>query len=139
MADLIQSDDTYRHTSVLVQSAPGVGSVTATTLVAELPELGRLNRQKIAALVGVAPYDDDSGTHRGHRSICGGRGHVRAVLYMAAMTARRFNPVVRRLAERLEKAGKVFRVVITACMRKPSWETNRSRMVRLTFLLASEP
>lgn len=118
IADIIQSDDTYRHKSEIVQSAPGVGQVTSATLVAELPELGLLNRQEIAALVGVAPYDDDSGKHRGTRSIWGGRGSVRAVLYMAALTARRCNPVIQAFAERLEKAGKAFRVVLTACMRK---------------------
>ena len=118
MADIIQSDDTYRHKSEIVQSTPGVGQVTSTTLVAELPELGLLNRQEIAALVGLAPYDDDSGKRQGHRSVSGGRGSVRTVLYMAALTARRCNPIVKRFAERLEKAGKPFRVAITACMRK---------------------
>ena len=118
MADIIQSDDTYRHKSEIVQSTPGVGQVTSTTLVAELPELGLLNRQEIAALVGLAPYDDDSGKRQGHRSVSGGRASVRTVLYMAALTARRCNPIVKRFAERLEKAGKPFRVAITACMRK---------------------
>jgi transposase len=91
---------------------------TGTTLVAELPELGVLNRQEISALVGVAPYDDDSGKRLGHRSVWGGRASVRTVLYMAALTARRCNPIIKRFAERLEKAGKPFRVAITACMRK---------------------
>jgi transposase len=118
IADIIQSDDTYRQKNDIVQSTPGVGPVTSATLVAELPELGLLNRQEIAALVGVAPYDHDSGVHKGHRSIKGGRGSVRAVMYMAAMSARRFNPIIKRFADRLEKAGKAFRVVITACMRK---------------------
>jgi transposase len=118
MAEIIQSDDTYRHKSDIVQSAPGVGKVTSTTLVAELPELGLLNRQEISALVGLAPYDDDSGKRLGHRSVAGGRGSVRTVLYMAALTARRCNPIIKRFAERLEKAGKPFRVTITACMRK---------------------
>jgi transposase len=118
MADIIQSDDTYRHKSEIVQSTPGVGEVTSTTLVAELPELGLLNRQQISALVGVAPYDDDSGKRLGHRSVSGGRASVRTVLYMAALTARRCNPIIKRFAERLEKAGKPFHVAITACMRK---------------------
>lgn len=118
IADIIQSDDTYRQKNEIVQSTPGIGPVTSATLVAELPELGLLNRQEIAALVGVAPYDHDSGVHKGHRSIKGGRGSVRAVMYMAAMSARRYNPIIKRFADRLEKAGKAFRVVVTACMRK---------------------
>ncbi len=118
IAELIESDDTYRHKNELVQSAPGIGPVVSATLIAELPELGVLNRQEIAALVGLAPYDDDSGTHKGHRSIRGGRGSVRTAMFMAAMTARRFNPTIKRFADRLEKAGKAFGVVITACMRK---------------------
>ena len=118
MADIIQSDDTYRHKSAIVQSTPGVGQVTSTTLVAELPELGVLNRQEISALVGLAPYDDDSNKRQGHRSISGGRASVRTVLYMAALTARRCNPIIKRFAERLQKAGKPFHVTITACMRK---------------------
>jgi transposase len=118
IADIIKSDDTYRHKSAIVESAPGVGQVTSATLVAELPELGHLNRQEIAALVGLAPYDDDSGKRQGTRSIWGGRASVRTVLYMAALTARRCNPTIQRFAERLENAGKVFRVVLTACMRK---------------------
>ncbi len=97
---------------------PGVGEVTSRTLVAELPELGKLNRQEIASLVGLAPFDRDSGRFRGRRTIWGGRTNVRAALYMAAVTARRFNPIIRQFAERLEKTGKPFKVVITACMRK---------------------
>jgi transposase len=118
IADIIKSDDTYRHKSEIVQSAPGVGQVTAATLVAELPELGHLNRQEIAALVGLAPYDDDSNKRQGARSIWGGRASVRNVLYMAAITARRCNPIIQGFAKRLEKAGKKFRVILTACMRK---------------------
>jgi len=88
------------------------------TLLGQIPELGQLNRQKISALVGVAPFNRDSGRFHGKRSIRGGRASVRSVLYMAAITARTHNPVIRKFAKRLEAAGKPFKVVITACMRK---------------------
>jgi transposase len=118
IAALIESDDDWRHRQQLLQSVPGVGTVTSATLLAELPELGRLNRQEIAALVGLAPFNHDSGKFRGQRSIYGGRAGVRQCLYMAALSAQRCNPGLRRFAERLKKAGKKFKVVITACMRK---------------------
>lgn len=95
-----------------------MGPTTAATLAAQLPELGRLDRRQTCALAGVAPYDDDSGRHRGRRSIAGGRAEVRSVLYMAALTAQRFNPVIRTFAARLRAAGKPPKVVIVACMRK---------------------
>lgn len=118
ISDLVQSDEHLQCQATLIQTVPGVGKVTATTLVAELPELGRLNRQEIASLVGLAPFCRDSGKMHGRRSIWGGRKTVRSVLYMAALTARRCNPVLRDFALRLETAGKPFRVVLTACMRK---------------------
>ena len=118
IADLLKSDEQLKCQAALIQSVPGVGVVTATTLVAELPELGRLNRQEIAALAGLAPFSRDSGKFHGRRSIWGGRRTVRSVLYMAALTARRCNPILREFALRLEAAGKPFRVVLTACMRK---------------------
>jgi len=118
IAALIESDDDWRHRQQLLQSVPGVGPVTSATLLAELPELGRLNRQEIAALAGLAPFNHDSGKFRGQRSIYGGRAGVRQCLYMAALSAQRWNPALRRFAERLHKAGKKFKVVITACMRK---------------------
>ena len=101
-----------------MKSVPGVGPVTAASLLAELPELGRLNRQEIAALAGLAPFNRDSGKFHGRRSIWGGRANVRKSLYMAALTARRCNPVIQAFAQRLEATGKPFKVVITACMRK---------------------
>jgi transposase len=107
------------HTNDLAQrlrSVPGVGPVLAATLVALLPELGKLTRRKIASLVGVAPFDDDSGQRRGERCIQGGRAKVRRVLFMAAQSAMRHNPVIAAFAKRL--AGKKPKVVITACMRK---------------------
>ena len=115
---LVKSDDEWNGRAELLQSAPGVGEVTAMTLIAEVPELGQLNRQKISALVGVAPFNRDSGQYRGRRSIFGGRRAVRSVLYMAALSARRHNPVIRAFAQRLEAQGKLPKVVLVACMRK---------------------
>jgi transposase len=102
----------------LLQSASGIGPVTSATLVAELPELGRLNRREIAALVGIAPMAHDSGTSRGRRHIQGGRFDVRRVLYMAALTASRRNPVIKAFYDRLIAAGKLPKVALVACMRK---------------------
>jgi transposase len=118
IGQLLESDDDWRTRCELLQSVPGVGTTTSATLVAELPELGRLNRQEIAALAGLAPFNHDSGRFRGQRRIRGGRSAVRTTLYMAALAARRCNPILPRFAERLEQAGKPFKVVITACMRK---------------------
>ena len=115
---LIESDPQLSCQAALLETVPGVGPVTTTSLLVELPELGRLNRQQIAALVGVAPFNRDSGKFHGRRAIWGGRAAVRSVLYMAALTARRSNPLIREFANRLEAAGKPFKVVITACMRK---------------------
>jgi transposase len=102
----------------LLRSVPAVGSVTVITLLAHLPELGTLTRRKIAALVGVAPFNHDSGKFRGTRTIWGGRAQVRAVLYMATLVATRRNPVVQTLYARLLAAGKKPKVALTACMRK---------------------
>lgn len=118
ITDLVESDDQLQCQAALMKSVPGVGAVTAAALLAELPELGRLNRQEIAALAGLAPFNRDSGKFHGRRSIWGGRATVRKALYMAALTARRCNPAIRALSERLEAAGKPFKVVLTACMRK---------------------
>lgn len=102
----------------IVQSVPGVGPVTSLSLIAGLPELGRLNRCKIAALVGLAPFNCDSGQYKGRRMIWGGRGNVRSVLYMCALIATRHNPVIKKFYQRLREAGKAFKVAVTACMRK---------------------
>lgn len=118
ITNLVESDEHLQCQTTLMKSVPGVGAVTAVSLVAELPELGRLNRQEIAALVGLAPFNRDSGKFHGRRSIWGGRATVRKALYMAALTARRCNPVISQFAKRLEDAGKPFKVVLTACMRK---------------------
>jgi transposase len=118
IARLLQSHDDWQARIKLLQTTPGVGPVTSSTLVAELPELGKLNRQAIAALVGVAPFNDDSGKHRGKRTIAGGRAGIRRTLYMAALSAARSNDVIRKFAERLLAQGKGHKVVLTACMRK---------------------
>jgi transposase len=116
--DLVQSDDDWKQRFELLKTVPGVGDATACALVAELPELGQLNRQKISALVGVAPYPDDSGRHTGKRSIRGGRKTLRSALYMAALSASQHNPVLKQFAQRLKQNGKQGKVILTACMRK---------------------
>jgi len=109
----------WREKEQLLRSVPGVGPVTARTLLAELPELGTLDGRKIAALVGVAPFNCDSGSAiRGKRHIWGGRAPVRAALYMAALVATRHNPVIRATYKRLLSAGKPKKVALVACMRK---------------------
>jgi transposase len=108
----------YRELDRLLQSARGVGPVASATLIAELPELGRLNRREIAALVGVAPMANDSGARYGRRRVQGGRFEIRRVLYMAALTATRHNPTIKAFYERLLAAGKLPKVALIACMRK---------------------
>jgi transposase len=114
----VRASPVWRAQDDLLQSTPGVGPVLSHTLVADLPELGTLSRQQIAALVGVAPLNRDSGTLRGKRTVWGGRAHVRAVLYMSTLVAVRYNPVLRTFYERLRRAGKASKVALTACMRK---------------------
>jgi transposase len=116
--DLVESLPEWREQAERLDSIPGVGRITAVTVLAEMPELGQLDRQKIAALAGLAPFNRDSGQKRGKRRIFGGRKGVRRVLYMACLSAKKYNPVIRSLFERLMKKGKVFKVAITACMRK---------------------
>lgn len=118
LADWIDQNITWREKRDLLESVPGVGKVTAFTLLAELPELGTMSRQKIAALVGLAPFNRDSGRFRGRRHIFGGRSDVRSVLYMASLSGIRYNSVLRAFYERLIAKGKLFKVAITACMRK---------------------
>jgi transposase len=118
IAKQVQSDSELATKATLLETVPGVGTVTVTSLLVDLPELGHLNRQQIAALVGVAPFNRDSGKFHGRRAIWGGRAAIRSVLYMAALTARRSNPIIRAFAQRLEATGKPFKVVLTACMRK---------------------
>jgi transposase len=115
---LVESHDDYQGKGRVIASVPGVGVVTMASLLAELPELGLLNREKISALVGVAPFNRDSGKLKGSRVIRGGRKDLRNVLYMAALSAMRSNPAIREFAKRLRDNGKPFKVVVTACMRK---------------------
>lgn len=118
MHALIQEDAQKQARSAQIDSMPGVGPVTATTLVADLPELGKLTRQEVAALVGVAPFNKDSGKKRGKRKTKGGRASIRRVLYMAALSASKCNPVIRAFYQCLLNRGKEKKVALVACMRK---------------------
>jgi len=114
----IRQSPIWRENEDLLRSVPSIGPVVSRTLLAELPELGRLNRKQIAALVGIAPLNRDSGTLRGRRAIWGGRASVRAALYMAALVASRRNAAIRAFYKRLRHAGKAPKVALVACMRK---------------------
>jgi transposase len=114
----VKASPLWRVKDDLLQSVPGVGRVVSLTLLAELPELGRVSPKEIAALVGVAPLNRDSGTLRGKRLVYGGRAPVRAALYMAALVASKCNPAIRAFYQRLRAAGKPAKVALTACMRK---------------------
>ncbi len=114
----IRQKPEWQARAEIIDSVPGVGPVTAATMLAELPELGQLNRQKIAALVGVAPFNKDSGPRQRKRKIFGGRAGVRRTLYMAALSATKFNPVIRAFYASLLQRGKEKKVALTACMRK---------------------
>jgi transposase len=114
----IRQSPIWQENQDLLKSVPGVGPVISRTLLAELPELGRLNRKQIAALVGVAPLNRDSGTLKGRRTVWGGRATVRAALYMAALVATRRNSVIQTFYKRLRNAGKAPKAALVACMRK---------------------
>jgi len=118
LSDEIRNSPLWREKDGLLRSVPGVGPTLSATLLADLPELGTLNRRRIAALVGVAPLSRDSGTMRGRRTVWGGRAHIRTVLYMATVAATRYNPAIRSFYQRLCAAGKARKVALTACMRK---------------------
>ena len=118
MGKFIKSSPVWRARDELLQSVPGVGPVLSMSLLACLPELGQLNRRKIAHLVGVAPLNQDSGLHRGKRRVWGGRAELRSMLYMAALTGIRHNPMLKSFYQRLCSAGKPRKVALTACMRK---------------------
>jgi transposase len=115
---LVKTSAVWQSNDDILQSVPGIGPVVSVSLLAELPELGTLNRQRISKLVGVAPLNRDSGPHRGTRHIFGGRARVRCMLYMATLSATRFNPVIKEFYQRLLAKHKPFKVAITACMRK---------------------
>jgi transposase len=114
----LQEQQVWQESTEILKSAPGVGMVTTATLLAELPELGKMDRKKIAALVGVAPMNYDSGKKRGYRKTKGGRTNVRSVLYMSTLVATRYNPLIRSHYQQLLKRGKEKKVALTACMRK---------------------
>ena len=118
VAQTLRESPVWREKEDLLRSVPGVGPILTTTLLGDVPELGQLNRKQIAALIGVAPLNRDSGTYRGRRAVWGGRARVRATLYMATLTAARYNPLIRAFYERLVAAGKPKKVALTACMRK---------------------
>src|SRR3989442_6166148 len=115
---LIDSDDDFKDIDNLLRSVPGIGNVASSTLLCEMSELGTMDRGQAAALVGVAPFNRDSGRHKGKRVIRGGRASVRSVLYMSAVCGIRFNPILSAFAQRLQKAGKLPKVIVVAAMRK---------------------
>jgi transposase len=133
IADLIDSDDDWKRKSEIITSVPGVSAGTANQLLADLPELGQISRQGIAKLAGVAPLANDSGSHRGLRSIRGGRGPIRNALYMAAFNAMRYCPRFKAFAQRLRDAGKPFKVIVTATMRKLLVTLNQMVKSNTTF------
>jgi len=118
ISDAIKKSPLWREKENLLRTFKGIGQVNASTLLARLPELGRLDRKKIAALAGLAPINRDSGKYRGRRTIFGGRADVRAALYMAALTAIVHNPTIKAFYQRLMHAGKLPKVALTACMHK---------------------
>lgn len=118
LAEVISHSPSWSEKGDILKSVPGVGKVLSATLIADLPELGNLNRREIAALVGVAPFNRDSGTMRGKRTVWGGRRSVRKMLYMGVISAMKVNPVIKRFNEKLRACGKRPKVAIVACMRK---------------------
>jgi transposase len=116
--DLIEKTPELKQKQDLLQSVPGVGPVLSATLVSQVPELGKCDRKEIAALAGLAPFNHDSGKKHGKRMIQGGRPFIRSVLYMATISATRFNPIIKSMYQHLLKAGKQKKVAIVACMRK---------------------
>ena len=116
--EVIEASTSFKENELLLRSVPGVGPVLARTLLAEVPELGTLTHKRLSALVGVAPFNNDSGKRRGKREVWGGRAPVRAALYMGALVATRHNPTIKGFYERLLAAGKPKKVALVACMRK---------------------
>lgn len=114
----LRNSPVWREKDTLLQSVPGVGRVLSLSILSQLPELGRLNRRQIAALVGVAPFNCDSGSYRGRRRVWGGRTHLRGILFMATLASTRYNPVIKAFYGRLRASGKPSKVALTACMRK---------------------
>jgi transposase len=118
LEEAVEASPAWRENEALLRSVPGVGPTLSRTLLAELPELGTLTHKRLCALVGVAPFNRDSGRMRGKREVRGGRARVSTTLYMSAMVASRHNPLIREFYERLVEAGKPKKVALVACMRK---------------------
>ena len=116
--EAVEENAAWKENEALLRSVPGVGPVLARTLLAELPELGTLDHRRLSALVGVAPFNRDSGTFKGKREVWGGRAPVKAALYMGALVAVRHNPILKEFYEKLLSAGKPKKVALVACMRK---------------------
>ena len=116
--NLIKKSPHWRKTDKILQSVPCVGPVMSVTILADLPEIGTLNRRQIASLIGVAPMNRDSGKYKGKRAVWGGRARIRSVLYMCVISGIRFNPKIKAFYEKLRNAGKSHKVAATACMRK---------------------
>lgn len=114
----LRNSPVWRERDALLQSVPGVGRILSLSILTQLPELGQLNRREIAALVGVAPFNCDSGSFRGRRRVWGGRSQVRGILYMATLSSTQYNPVIKAFYDRLRASGKPAKVALTACMRK---------------------
>jgi len=133
----MQEHEDFKEQEKLLRSAKSIGPVTAATLLADLPELGKLDRKQIAALVGVAPMNQDSGKKRGYRKTKGGRPEVRSVLYRAALSGIRYHPVIKAQYDQLVKRGKEKKVAITACMRKMLTILNAMMRDQQPFRLAT--
>jgi transposase len=118
LAEAVRKSPVWRERDELLQSVPGVGTQTSLTLIASMPELGTVDSGQVAALAGLAPFNDDSGKHKGARHIAGGRADVRRALYMAALSAVRYNQVFKAFSDRLEKLGKKAKVILTAVARR---------------------
>jgi len=118
IASIIDSDDDMKHKDQILRSAPGVGPVLSSAIISQLPEAGKTNRHEVAALIGVAPFNHDSGKHKGKRAIRGGRADLRSILYMSSQIAMMHNPILRAMATRLQTLNKLPKVIIVACMRK---------------------
>jgi transposase len=139
---LIEKNPEWNHKAQLLNSVPGVGPVLISSMIAELPELGTMNRKQIASLVGVAPFNNDSGKSRGRRHVWGGRAHLRALLYMSVVAGLRFNATIRSFYQHLRQAGKPAKVALVACMRKLLVQLNamvRSAQTWNAHLLSSLP
>lgn len=137
--DCIRNSPAWMERADLLKSMPGVGDITAFTLISEMPELGKLNKRQVASLAGLAPMDNESGSYRGRRRIRGGRSAVKRVMYMAAMTAIRRNPRIREFYQRLRQAGKPAQKALVACARKMLVTLNQMLRTARRYEEVTEP